>query len=166
MTIRIPKRALAVAVGLLLVAGAAAAGYFGGYAAADRDGALEHGKVLGRAAGYAEGKLEGHKSGYAAGHRDAALDYVPGTSAYKRIFNKGRKAGLADGRADGYTAGSADAFAGFDGGWEIGSWYMVHFGQPVGSERYRINWRVPMDTGKSYNVCADDASHICEGPLY
>jgi hypothetical protein len=58
-----------------------------------------------------------------------------------------------------------DAFAGFDGGWEIGAGYIVHFGQPVGDEAYRIESRVPMDSRESYNICPDDADEICGDPL-
>ena len=170
MTVQVPKGALVALVVVLLAGAAGAAGYFVGFAAADRDAAYDRGKSAGRAAGYDAGLDEGRETGHAAGYRegrdDTRADYRPGEPAYKRIFTKGRRSGMAAGRVEGYSAGTSDAFAGFDGGWEIGGWYVVHFGQPVGDEAYRIESRVPMETGESYNICPDDADEICGGPLF
>jgi hypothetical protein len=170
VTLRIPKGALVAVLTFLMVGASAAAAYFVGFAVADRDGAFDRGRSAGRTAGFEAGRVEGREAGHSVGYRkgrdETLADYRPGAPAYKRIFAKGRRSGIAAGRVAGYAAGSSDAFAGFDGGWEIGGWYIVHFGQPVAGESYRIESRVPMDTGESYNICPDDADEVCGGPLF
>jgi hypothetical protein len=162
MTIHIPKGPLVAVLVIALVLAAAAAGYFIGYAAADHDGAFARGEREGHTAGVREGIAEGEATGYADGRADALAEFRPGEPAYRRIYQRGRRAG----EAAGYSAGSSDAFAGFDGGWEIGGWYIVHFAQPQGGQRYNIESRIEMETGESYNICPQDADEICGGELF
>jgi hypothetical protein len=165
VTLQIPKHALAIALALVFIAAAGAGGYFIGFAAADRDAAFDRGQSAGRTAGLKAGEQKGHATGYEAGQDETRAEFRAGTPNYERIFNRGRKAGAAAGRVAGYEAGTARAFSGFDGGWEIGNWYVVHFGQPTGDERYNINSRVPMETGQTYHICPDDTDEICGGDL-
>ena len=162
MTVRIPK-VVGVLVVLVLAAGLVVGGYFLGYSSADRDGQ----RAKGRAAGLKIGTAKGYEDGRA----DGGALYEEGTPGYEGIYQKGHRAGrkkghaegVAEGEESGYAAGNETAFAGFDGGWEIGGWYLVHFGQPPAGDRYFIESRIRMETGETYHMCPYDADEICGG---
>jgi hypothetical protein len=72
------------------------------------------------------------------------------TAAYARGFRDGRAAGLEEGRAlqvaaggrsafkAGYVAGADDVFGGYDGGWSLGTKYVVTLEDPPGPQSYAI----------------------------
>jgi hypothetical protein len=65
--------------------------------------------------------------------------------------------------ATGYLAGTNDAFGGYDGGWGLGTPYLVTLGAGTGGVTYRIASRVAVQPGVSYYLCSDGAS-ICQQP--
>jgi hypothetical protein len=75
------------------------------------------------------------------------------TAAYARGFRDGRASGVEEGRAlqlptagrkafeAGYTAGADDVFGGYDGGWSLGTKYVVTLEDPPGPQAYAIAGR-------------------------
>lgn len=63
----------------------------------------------------------------------------------------------------GYAAGANDAFTGFDGGWGLGTPYIVTLATGSSGVTYRIDSRVPLAPGVSYYLCADGHS-LCQQP--
>lgn len=149
------RRRLAVLAALagLLVAGAGVSGYFYGQSTRDEDAARDR--------------------GYDSGVFVTKAEYTPGSDRYQRIYDKGyalgkssgKAAGLAEGkiagREAGYESGTKDgaesAFEGYEGGWEVGSWYLIKVGtgQEAGtSAKYSIPTRVgPMKSSLVYLLC-------------
>lgn len=144
-------------VALLLIAGAAVGAYFYGQSTRDEEAARKGGY----AAGFANGG-EQMKMNYGAG----GDGYLP---IWKDGYRQGKKDGKAVGREAGYKsgakAGEASAFEGYDGGWDIGSWYLIKIGtgDAVGSSaKYSIPTRVgPMKDSLMYLMCD---GNICTRP--
>ncbi len=71
-------------------------------------------------------------------------------AAYARGFRDGRASGVEEGRAlqqpqagraafkAGYAAGADDVFGGYDGGWSLGTPYVVTLEDPPGPRAYAI----------------------------
>jgi hypothetical protein len=114
----------------------------GGLFVLGRESADGHGARSGaRADGLREGRAIGVREGRAIGARE------------------GRAAGLAEGRAlqatasaphgtraafkAGYAAGANDVFGGFDGGWSLGTPYVITLRKGSGAITYRIDSRRP-----------------------
>lgn len=153
MTIRIPKRALGVLAGVLLLAGVAGAAYVFGQSTRDEQAAWTRGHVTGFRAGE---KAAGEEA------EELATDqYVAGMKEGRR---QGREEGRREGRASGYnagtTAGQNGAFEGYSGGWEVGRWYIVKVGtgrESGLSGKYSIPTRVgPMALDEAYELCEDN----------
>lgn len=113
-----------------------------------------------------------------------AADRPPGVSAdYFAGLRAGEAQGLRAGRAlqfgatlpansrapvrnafdAGYVAGANDAFAGYDGGWALGTPYIVVLEKGEDGIAYRIGRRVPLMPGTAYFLCADGKG-LCEAP--
>jgi hypothetical protein len=120
--------------------------------------------------------------GRATAHASSAAPSPSGTSAaYTGGFQAGRAVGVQEGRAlqegqtvtgadhdaataafaSGYVAGINDAFGGYDGGWSLGTPYLVTLGPGTGGATYRIVSRTGMQPGVSYFVCPS-GSGICQ----
>jgi hypothetical protein len=92
--------------------------------------------------------------------------------------DRGYPAGVRDGRAEqatvslpatdktvfdsGYAAGAADAFGGFDGGWDHQVPYAIVLTPGTGIT-YRIASRTEFAPGVNYYLCADGHS-VCHAP--
>ncbi len=63
----------------------------------------------------------------------------------------------------GYAAGANDVFAGYDGGWAIGSPYVVTVAEASGHIVYRIKAREPMKPNLDYHLCAGGHG-LCQEP--
>jgi hypothetical protein len=63
--------------------------------------------------------------------------------------------------ANGHTAGENDVFAGYDGGWGIGTPYAVILAVGDGPNAYRIASRTPFQLGTDYYLCANGIS-LCQ----
>ena len=124
--------------------------------------------VAGRQAANPDGRYEkGVEEGERAGRAQARAEFAPGSDAYRTVLDRGRRSGFAEGiragRRDGTrlgrVAGRQDAFANFEGGWEIGQWYLVNIRPGDDGARYAIGARVPVKRRSWYSVCRD--VHIC-----
>ena len=113
---------------------AIAAGAFAlGRASVDTDAARDKERAAGRAAGRAEGRVAGRaagiREGRAVGIREGRALQVPAGS--RRAFRAG------------YTTGANDVFGGFDGGWSLGTPYLITLGRGARGVTYRIDSRRP-----------------------
>ena len=100
-------------------------------------GAFGVGRVsAGRPVGYSDGLREGRAE-------QATLN-LP--AADKAVFDAG------------YSAGAADAFAGFDGGWDLKAPYVIVLAAGGAGVTYRIAERTRLDPGIDYYLCSDGHS--------
>jgi len=127
-----------IAVSMAVAVGAA--GFVAGRGTADVDGAFDQGWAAGEAsardaanARYGEGG-----AGREAIRRAA---YDRGRVAGYRL---GRREGLATGRRQGIRKGEQSVFAGFEGGWQVGSWYAIRIAHGEGVSGYAISSRIPL----------------------
>lgn len=149
---RIQSVAFSLFITLALAAGAAGLAFVAGRQAADGP------------SWYERGAAEGER----LGRSEALADYAPGGTAYNVIFNRGLRRGYVRGRREGRVLGqqrgraaATDApFAGFPGGWSIGSWYMVNIAPGQDGARYAIGGRTLADEDSWYGVCAG-GQRIC-----
>jgi hypothetical protein len=109
------------------------------------------------AGGFLLGRSHGPESGppdrgYAAGVRDGRAEQatvnLPATD--QTVFDSG------------YAAGAADAFGGFDGGWDQKVPYAIVL-TPGSGITYRIASRTEFAPGVNYYLCADGHS-VCQAP--
>ena len=104
-------------------------------------------------------------------HSTAGADYAAGLRA-------GRAQGVQEGRAlqegialpagtrdaataaftAGYLAGANDTFGGYDGGWAVGSPYVIVLEVGANGVTYRIASRTELQPGVSYTLCPDGKS--------
>lgn len=90
----------------------------------------------GRAQGVQEGRALQEGSALPADAQDAAT----------KAFNAG------------YLAGANDIFGGYDGGWGIGSPYVIVLEMGANGITYRIASRTELQPGVSYTLCPDGRS--------
>lgn len=164
MTLSIPRPALVIALALAIAGAAGVGGYL--------MGAGSKNLAAARGQGYRSGFRKGVAAGTLTGAVDARRDYLPGAPGYQSIasvaFARGKRSGeligQARGQSLGYQSGQDAPFEGYDGGWEIGRWYVIHIGSgsDVGSSsKYSIPERVgPMIYGQTYGLC-DSGNGIC-----
>lgn len=144
---RVRKSALLTILVGALSAAVLAAGMFalGRETAPDPASRYSAGYGAGLAAGRAQGVQEGRalQEGLAlpADARDVA------TAA----FNSG------------YRAGANDIFGGYDGGWSIGTPYLVTLDAGSGGVTYRISSRTSVQRGVNYHLCPQRPA-ICQEP--
>lgn len=83
--------------------------------------------------------------GYAAGLRDGRAEQATlgRAAADKAVFDSG------------YAAGAADAFAGFDGGWDLRAPYVIVLAPGGAGITYRIAERTRLEPGADYHLCPD-----------
>ena len=142
---RVQSVAFSLTITLFLALAAAGLAFVAGRAAADPEGRYEHGV----------------QEGQRMGRTEARAEFAPRSDAYRAIFDKGRAEGMRVGRREGRragarefeTAGRNDVFDRFDGGWTIGSWYMVNIRPGDDGARYAIGARVPVRPGSTYRIC-------------
>lgn len=125
-----------------LAAGALVAGAFlAGRATAGRGG-TDHDAAY--SSGYAAGLRAGEAQGVREGRALQEAGSLPAAEA--------RAARVAF--DDGYRAGADDAFGGWDGGWALGTPYVVTLEPGTGGVTYRIATRVTLEPGVGYRLCA------------
>ena len=96
-----------------------------GRASVDTEGAREEGQAEGRATG----RAAGIRAGRAIGLREGRIlqQRAPARAAFQA----------------GYTAGANDVFGGVDGGWALGTPYVITLGRGSHGITYRIDTRSP-----------------------
>lgn len=138
---------------LVLVAAAAvllgAALVLLGRATVDRNAGAGAARQDGYFAGLADGQAQGREEGRAAQEVRGLPAGV--AAAARRAFS------------DGYAAGINDAFAGYDGGWELGAPYVVTMQPGKGPVVYRIGKRELMEPGTAYYRCPSGHG-LCSQP--
>jgi hypothetical protein len=138
----------------ILVAVSAAAGLVAvGRATAGTATARSDGYQLGRISGYADGLHDGRAAGLQEGRALQAPLTLPSgeRGAAKAAFDAG------------YAAGANDVFGGYDGGWGIGSPYVVVLTPAGNGITYRIQSRIPMQRGVNYHLCPH-STVLCQEP--
>ena len=101
------------------------------------------------------------------------------TAAPAQVDDRGYAAGVRDGRAEqatlalpaadkavfdsGYAAGIADAFAGFDGGWDVRAPYVIVLAPGGAGITYRIAERTRLEAGTDYYLCPGGHT-LCRRP--
>jgi len=147
--VRMRSMLTTLALTLLLAGAAATVAFLAGRAAADAPAAYER------------GVSDGERLGRAA----ARADLKPGTPAYERLTKPLRKrayaAGFKDGRAR--APRRASALAGFDGGWQVGDWYLVNIA-PRDDAAIGIGARIVLRPNTWYGTCAKP-SGLCRRVL-
>jgi hypothetical protein len=114
-----------------LVCVALAGGAFAlGRASVDTDTARDEG----RAAGQTAGQAAGLRAGRAVGIREGRA--LQQSAPARRAFQAG------------YTAGANDVFGGVDGGWSLGTPYVITLRPGSGAITYRIDSRRPLRGGR------------------
>jgi hypothetical protein len=104
-----------------------------------------------------------HQRGYQAGLSDGYIKGLPVGEAQGREDGRALQDGdalspadrqpLADSFEAGYAAGTNDAFAGYDGGWDLSTPYVVTIQAGQGQINYRIRTREPMQAHVNYYLC-------------
>jgi hypothetical protein len=91
--------------------------------------------------------------GYAAGVRDGRAEQatVGRPADDKAVFDSG------------YAAGAADAFGGYDGGWDRGTPYVIVLSAGGPGVTYRIASRTALAPGVDYYLCPDGRT-LCHRP--
>ena len=119
--------------------------------------------VVVAAGAFAAGRLTSRRppptadQGYAAGHADGVREgraeqgtlNLPATD--KNIFDSG------------YAAGAADAFGGYDGGWDRNAPYVIVLAPGKAAVTYRIASRVRLAPDVNYYLCPDGHT-LCQQP--
>jgi hypothetical protein len=110
-------------------------------------------------------------SGYRTGHQDGYFDGLSAGEAQGRREGRALQEGdalPADARRPvkdafdaGYAAGANDAFAGWDGGWQLSAPYVITVVAAGGAITYRIKDREPVKAGVNYFLCPDGHS-LCQ----
>jgi hypothetical protein len=129
------------------------------------------GVLAGRTLADAPGEFErGVRAGEQRGRTAAQRAFKAGDPAYDAAVRRAHRAGYAEGRRTGRRlgaergrrTGTAAAFAGFDGGWDVGRWYVVAMA-PGGRDGtdLRIARRVPVARGRWYGLCAQTVG-LCQ----
>ena len=127
-----------IAVSMAVVVGAA--GFVAGRGTANVDGAFDQGWVAGEASAR---KAANSRYGEGGAGREAIRReaFARGRSAGER---RGRRKGFAVGRREGIRIGERAIFAGFEGGWRVGTWYAVRIAHGEGARGYSIAERLPL----------------------
>ena len=145
--------AFSLIVTLSLAAAAAGVAFLSGRSFADAPGSFERGVEEGERVGQARTRAE----------------FAPGSDAYEAVlargrrsgFAAGRRAGRAEGKARGARKGRAAAFAGFDGGWDVGRWYLISLRPAGDGAELSIGSRVPLRRGEWFGLCRGRAAQVC-----
>jgi hypothetical protein len=170
MTVRVSRRVL---VGFAVVVAAAALGagaFFIGRSSRDTHTAYRSGfragEAAGRQTGITEGESKGESRGKELGHSEGRVEGL------KQGHDLGLKQGQAEGQGEGLKQGAKygqdEAFEGYNGGWEVGSWYLIKVGTGTESGlsgKYSIPSRVgPMKIGRAYSLCEGGICSQNSGP--
>jgi len=112
-----------------------------------------------------------HDAGYQAGHGDGYAEGLAAGEAHGLQEGRALQEGIAlppesrapvdDAFNSGYAAGANDAFNQYDGGWSIGSPYVITLQEGSGGVTYRIGSRVAVQAGVDYYLCPDGHS-LCQ----
>jgi hypothetical protein len=149
MSARIAKFAALVVVAVLIVAGSILIGR----ATVDDHAAHEKGYQSGLNDGYFKGLPVGEAQGRQEGRSLQEGNALPAADSQpvQDAFNAG------------YTAGTTDAFAGYDGGWDFSTPYVVSIQAGSGAIVYRIDTREPVQADVNYYLCPD-RHDLCQEP--
>jgi hypothetical protein len=131
----------------ILVAAVLAAGMFALGRATGPDPASGYGAGYG--AGLAAGRAQGVQEGRAL-QEGLALP-ADARDAATAAFNAG------------YRAGANDVFGGYDGGWSLGTPYLITLVAGSDGVTYRISSRTPVRGGVNYYLCPERPA-ICQEP--
>jgi len=145
--------AFSLIVTLSLAAAAAGVAFLAGRSFADAPGSFERGVQEGERLGQARMRAE----------------FARGSDAYEAVFARGRRSGFAEGRrrgraegaARGRRSGRASAFAGFDGGWDVGTWYLISLRPAGDGSDLAIGSRVALRRGEWYGLCGGRVAQVC-----
>jgi hypothetical protein len=139
---------------LLLAAALVGAGRLTADSSSARASGYRDGLDDGHYAGYFDGLNDGESQGLREGRTLQVADALPARSRHlaRRAFSAG------------YIAGADDVFAGYDGGWALGTPYIVVLEHGGGRQDYRISTRTALKPGVAYALCGDGTG-ICEHPL-
>jgi hypothetical protein len=141
MDARIVRAGTFAVIAVSMAVAVGAGGYVAGRGTADVDGAFDDGWAAGEASARQAVNSRWGEGG--AGRREIARNaYARGRADGMRA---GRRRGFAAGRRAGIRVGEQAIFAGFDGGWRVGSWYAVRIGHGEGKRGYSIPSRIVLD---------------------
>lgn len=146
-------RTVKIAVGTVAVAMLAGGTYALGVDTADAGAARSSGYRQGHIDGYLSGLRDGASTGRLQGRSAQEVAALPATQR-----RPARKAFVA-----GYAGGANDVFAGYDGGWGLGTPYVITLEHGTGSITYRIETRTELEPGVAYYLCPDGRS-LCRQP--
>jgi hypothetical protein len=124
-----------------------------GRSTVDTRAAHDNGVRTGQQDGYFDGLRVGEAQGRQEGRALQEGDALPA----------GDRQLVRDTFDAGYAAGANDAFAGYDGGWQLSAPYVITVETAGGSITYRIKDREPVKAGVNYFLCPDGHS-LCQAP--
>jgi hypothetical protein len=121
--------------------------------------------------------------GFALGRATGPDPASARAAGYRASFDAGRAQGVQEGRAlqeglalpadtrdaaaaafnAGYRAGANDTFGGYDGGWSLGTPYLVTLAAGSSGVTYRIASRTPVEAGVDYHLCPAPTA-VCQEP--
>lgn len=145
-------RTVKIILGAFAVAALAGGTYALGVVTADTGAAHSSGYRQGHIDGYLSGLQDGASSGREEGRSAQEVAALPANER-----KPARKAFHA-----GYAGGANDVFAGYDGGWGLGTPYVITLKPGTGSITYRIAKRTQLQPGVAYYLCSDGHS-LCHG---
>jgi hypothetical protein len=112
-------------------------------------GAFGVGRLTGRPAPVEQGYPAGHADGLREGRAEQGTLDLPASD--KTVFDSG------------YVAGMADAFAGYDGGWDRNAPYVIVLVPGSAGVTYRIASRTRLAPNVNYYLCPDGHT-LCQQP--
>jgi hypothetical protein len=153
MSARSRRLVLQVGVALVVAVALVAVGRWSADTGSARDSGLRAGYSDGHYAGYFAGLHDGEAQGLREGRAVQLVSTSP--PGMRRVARHAFEAG--------YAAGTNDVFAGYDGGWALGSPYLVTLEAGIGQADYRIDTRTAVEAGVSYFLCPSRRG-VCQRP--
>lgn len=126
--------------------------------------------LVGRASVDLRPSAEGQRPGYDAGYTAGLLAGTAAGRAEGRALQVRSTADAGVGASveaafrDGYAAGANDVFSGYDGGWRLGTPYVVTLARGAGAVTYRVATRAPLLPGSTCVTCPERADGVCVVP--
>ena len=109
-----------------------------------------------------------YERGVDAGRAQTEALYARGSERFARIAAEGRARGREESRKQGFAEGMelgrstarTAAFEGFEGGWQVGRWYLVNIGPAREGDGVGIGARISLRKAQWYGLC-DRPSGLC-----
>jgi hypothetical protein len=103
-----------------------------------------------------------YERGVDVGRAQTEAEYARGSTRFAQILTEGRQDGIAEGRRQGRAEGARKGrstgrtavFAGFEGGWQVGRWYLVNIAPADEGEGVGIGARITLRKAQWYGLCA------------